>query len=60
MTSGTRSRTAADRDPTRLPDRACRLVETLGGRLSRDTGIDVDRGDREAEPRRLHGARRGG
>ncbi|MEU6411759.1 hypothetical protein [Microbispora sp. NPDC046933] len=49
MTSRTRSRTAADRDLTRLPDRACRLVETLGGRFSREMGIDVDRGDREVE-----------
>lgn len=49
MTSRTRSRTAADRGLTRLPDRACRLVETLGGRFSREMGIDVDRGDREVE-----------
>ncbi|MEU8278082.1 hypothetical protein ACFYOK_08765 [Microbispora bryophytorum] len=49
MTSRTRSRTAADRGPTCLPDRARRLVETLGGRFSREMGIDVDRGDREVE-----------
>ena len=51
MTPRTRSRTAgvAGRGLTRLPDRACRLVETLGGRFSREMGIDVDRGDREVE-----------
>ncbi|MEV7804432.1 hypothetical protein AB0O28_15940 [Microbispora sp. NPDC088329] len=49
MTTRTRGRTAGARDLTRLADRACRLVEALGGRFSRETGIDVDRGDREVE-----------
>ncbi len=43
------SRTAQTVEGSRLDALARRLVESLGGRFSREMGIDVDRGDREVE-----------